>query len=246
MAGHSKWNNIKRKKGAADAKRAAIFSKLGRELAVAVREGGPDPEGNARLAAAIVKAKASNMPNDNISRSITRAAGGGEGADYEEITYEGYGPGGVAVMVRSLTDNRNRTAGEVRHAFDKHGGNLGTNGCVSFMFQNKGVLIIERTDEMDEETVMMAALEAGAEDMETEDEAFVIYTEPDAFAAVEAALTDAGYTFAQAEIQPTPDNYIELADVLQCEHMEKLVEDLEDSDDVQDVWHNWEPAEEVS
>ena len=246
MAGHSKWNNIKRKKGAADAKRAAIFSKLGRELAVAVREGGPDPEGNARLAAAIVKAKASNMPNDNINRSITRAAGGGEGADYEEITYEGYGPGGVAVMVRSLTDNRNRTAGEVRHAFDKHGGNLGTNGCVSFMFQNKGVLIIERTDEMDEETVMMVALEAGAEDMETEDEAFVIYTEPDAFAAVEAALTDVGYTFAQAEIQPTPDNYIELADVLQCEHMEKLVEDLEDSDDVQDVWHNWEPAEEVS
>ena len=246
MAGHSKWNNIKRKKGAADAKRAAIFTKLGRELAVAVREGGPDPEANARLAAVIVKAKASNMPNDNINRSIQRAAGSGEGADYEEITYEGYGPGGVAVMVRSLTDNRNRTAGEVRHAFDKHGGNLGTTGCVSFMFQNRGVLVIERSEALDEETVLMEALDAGASDVESEDEAFIIYTDPGDFTAVETAMSEAGYSFAQAEIQPTPDNYIALADLDQSEHMEKLIEDLEDSDDVQDVWHNWEPDEETS
>ena len=245
MAGHSKWSNIKRKKGAADQKRAAIFSKLSRELAVATREGGPDPEANARLAQAIVKAKASNMPNDNINRAIERASGGTDGDNYEEVTYEGYGPGGVAVLIRSLTDNRNRTAGEVRHAFDKHGGNLGTSGCVAFMFQTKGVLVIERTEELDEETLMMAALEAGADDIETEDEAFIIYTDPADFNAVEANLTEAGYSFAQAEIQQIPDNYVALNSSDQSEHMEKLIDDLEDSDDVQDVWHNWEPVDEA-
>src|SRR5690554_6085047 len=184
MSGHSKWNNIKRKKGAADAQRGAIFTKMGREIQVAVKQGGPDPDNNSRLKDAITKAKANNKPNDNIARSIKKASGANDTEDFEEIVYEGYGPGGVAVMVRTLTDNRNRTAGDVRHLFDKFGGNLGTTGCVSFQFEEKGIIIIEKNEEMDEETMLMEALEAGAEDFSPQDEVFEISTTPDLYRQV--------------------------------------------------------------
>jgi len=188
MSGHSKWNNIKRKKGEADAQRGAIFTKLGREIQVAVKNGGADPEGNSRLKDIIAKAKAANMPNDNIQRSIKKASGANDSDNFEEIVYEGYGPGGVAVMVRTLSDNRNRTAGDIRHIFDKFGGNMGTSGCVSFLFQEKGTIIIERASYEDEETVMMDALDAGAEDFAAEDEVYEITTAPEEFHAVRDGL----------------------------------------------------------
>ncbi|MDD4140735.1 MAG: YebC/PmpR family DNA-binding transcriptional regulator [Clostridiaceae bacterium] len=240
MSGHSKWNNIKRKKGAADAQRGAVFTKIGREIQVAVKNGGADPEVNSRLKDVIAKAKAANMPNDNIQRSITKAAGAADSDNFEEITYEGYGPGGVAVMVRTLSDNRNRTAGDLRHIFDKFGGNLGTTGCVGFLFQDKGTLIIERDGAPDEETMMLAALEAGAEDFAAEDEAYEITTEPDQYDAVRSALEQQGFVFLDVSLGPVPVTWTALTDPDMTVKMEKLIEKLEEHDDVQEVYHNWE------
>ncbi len=240
MSGHSKWNNIKRKKGAADAQRGAVFTKIGREIQVAVKNGGADPEVNSRLKDVIAKAKAANMPNDNIQRSITKAAGAADSDNFEEITYEGYGPGGVAVMVRTLSDNRNRTAGDLRHIFDKFGGNLGTTGCVGFLLQEKGTLIIERDKAPDEETMMLAALEAGAEDFAAEDEAYEITTEPDQYEAVRSALEQQGFVFLDVSLGPVPVTWTALTDPDMTAKMEKLIEKLEEHDDVQEVYHNWE------
>jgi YebC/PmpR family DNA-binding regulatory protein len=243
MSGHSKWANIKVKKGKTDAQRGKIFTKLGREIAVIVKQGGADPSGNSKLKDVIAKAKAANMPNDNITRSIKKAAGDGDSANYEEISYEGYGPGGVAVIVETMTDNRNRTAGEVRHFFDKLGGNLGTTGCVSFMFSRKGTILIERTAKINEDELMMEALEAGAEDVASEDEYFEITTQPDDFSNVREALEKKGYEFIDAEIGMIPDTMTKLTEPKQIEFMDKLIENLEDLDDVQNVWHNWEQEE---
>ena len=247
MAGHSKWSNIKRKKGLADAARAKIFTKLGREIQVAVRAAGPDPVVNRQLRDVIAKAKSQNMPNDNIERSIRRAAGASEGEDYEEIRYEGYGPSGVAFIVRTLTDNRNRTAGDVRHAFDKYGGNLGTTGSASYMFQDRGTLVVEREafdDPDDVEALMLAALEAGADDVEEDDALCIVYTDPEDYSAVHEALENDGYTFAEAAIQPTPENWIEVEDPEVREQLARLIDMLEEHDDVQDVWHNWDRPDE--
>ena len=240
MSGHSKWHNIQKTKGAQDAKRAAAFTKIAKELIVAVKEGGgiTDPANNSRLATVITKAKAANMPNDNIKRTLEKAAGGGGSDNYETITYEGYGPGGVAVIVETMTDNRNRTAGNMRHHFDKFGGNLGTNGCVSWSFDKKGVLVIDNSEEeLDEEEVMMDAMEAGADDFEAEDDCFTIYTQPDDFNDVASKLSK--YTFASAQIEMVPQNYQSL-NPEQAALMEKLIDIMEDDDDVQNVWHNWE------
>lgn len=243
MAGHSKWANIKHRKEKADSQRGKIFTKLGREIAVAVKQGGPDPDLNSKLKDVIAKAKASNMPNDSIMRSIKRAAGETDADNFEEIIYEGYGPGGIAVIVKSMTDNRNRTAGDVRHYFDKFGGNLGQSGCVLFMFDRKGVIIIENTGNINEEDLMMEAIEAGAEDFNTEDEYFEILTDPSNFSAVREALENKGYEFAEADIQMVPQTTVKLNDSKQIEMMEKLIDSLEDLDDVQSVWHNWEQDE---
>lgn len=244
MAGHSKWNNIKRKKEKTDAAKAKIFTKIGRELAVAVKEGGsPDPEANSKLKDVIAKAKAVNVPNDNIERIIKKAAGEGDSNNYEECVYEGYGPSGVAVIVEALTDNRNRTASEVRHAFDKNGGNLGTAGCVSYMFNEKGILVIE-SDGLDEETVMMDALDLGASDFSAEGEIFEVTTEPADFAAVRDAMAEKGYSFVSADIEMIPDTYTEITDPDINKKMQRMIDMLEDDDDVQDVWHNWEMPEE--
>ena len=245
MSGHSKWNNIKRKKEATDGAKAKIFTKIGREIAIAVKEGGgADPANNSKLRDVIAKAKANNMPNDNINRSIKKAAGEGTAVNYEEITYEGYGPGNTAVIVQVLTDNRNRIAAEMRHIFDKSGGNLGASGCVGWMFDKKGVIVIERTALMDEDEVMMTALDAGADDFQADDETFEIYTSPDDFGAVREALEQAGFTFAQAEVEMVPQNYITLTNEEDMAKMRKLLDNLEDNDDVQNVWHNWENEDE--
>ena len=245
MSGHSKWNNIKRKKEKTDGARAKIFTKIGRELAVAVKEGGSaDPAANSKLKDVIAKAKANNVPNDNIERIIKKAAGEGNSNAYESITYEGYGPAGVAVIVECLTDNRNRTAGDVRHYFDKFGGNLGTTGCVSFMFNEKGVIVLER-EGLDEDTVMSDALEAGASDFQADEDVFEIYTEPSDFSGVRDDLEAKGYSFVSAEVEMVPDTYADLTDPDQILKMQKLIDALEDNDDVQQVWHNWnEPEEE--
>ncbi len=243
MSGHSKWNNIKRKKEKADGAKAKIFTKIGRELAVAVKEGrSPDPAANSRLKDCIAKAKAANVPNDNIERIIKRAAGEGNAASYENITYEGYGPCGVAVIVETLTDNRNRTAADVRHAFDKYGGNLGTSGCVSFMFKEKGVIVIEREDK-DEDTVMADALEAGASDFSADEDVFEISTEPSDFSGVREDLEAKGYEFVSAEVEMVPDTYTAIADEDTIIKMQKMLDLLEDNDDVQNVWHNWDAPE---
>jgi YebC/PmpR family DNA-binding regulatory protein len=244
MAGHSKWANIKAKKGKTDAQRGKVFTKLGREIAIAVKSGGPNPDANSRLKDVIAKAKAANMPNENIMRSIKKASGVGESENYEEITYEGYGPGGVALIVEAATDNRNRTAGDIRHYFDKFGGNLGQTGSVSFMFNRKGVIIIEKTDNINEDDLMMEALEAGAEDIVTEEDYFEIATQPNDFSAVRIALESKGYEFAEAEISMVPTTTTKLTDEKQIEQMEKLIDNLEDMDDVQNVYHNWERDEE--
>ena len=240
MAGHSKWKNIQRTKGAQDAKRAKIFTKIAREIIVAVKEGGSgDPAKNSRLAAAIAKAKAANMPNDNIKRTIEKAAGSGSGDNYERVTYEGYGPRGVAIIVDAMTDNRNRIAAEVRLNFDKYGGNLGTSGCVSWSFDRKGVIIVDNSDKQhDEESILNDALEAGADDIEIDDEFFEIYTPPDGFAVVSGALENAGYVFLSAQIEMVPQNYITLTDPDDIKNMTKIIELMEDNDDIQDVWHN--------
>lgn len=240
MSGHSKWNNIKRKKGAADAQRGATFTKIGREIAVAVKNGGSDPEGNSRLKDIIAKAKAANMPNDNIMRSVKKASGAGETESYEEITYEGYGPGGVAVMVRTLSDNRNRTAGDVRHIFDKFGGNMGTNGCVAFIFQEQGKIIIDAEEYDDEEAVMMDALDAGADDFSAEGEVYEITTTPESYREVRIALEKKKYEFLDVSVGPNPITWTDLADPDLADKMEKLIEKMEELDDVQEVYHNWD------
>lgn len=239
MSGHSKWSTIKRKKGANDAQRAKIFTKIAREIIVAVKAGGPDPDNNSRLKDAISKARSNNMPNDNINRTIKKAAGSADGDNYENIVYEGYGIGGVAVIVETLTDNRNRTAADVRHAFDKFGGNMGQNGCVSFMFDRKGVILIEKTDEIDEEELTMDALEAGADDFVAEDECYEILTDPAAFSEIREAL-EAKYTIISAEISMVPQTTTELTDENQITMMNKMLDMLEDNDDVQQVWTSLE------
>ncbi len=241
MSGHSKWATIKRKKGANDAQRGKIFTKLGRELAVAVKTGGgPDPAINSKLKDVIAKCKSNNMPNDTITRSIKKAAGEGNSDNYEANVYEGYGPNGVAVIVETLTDNKNRTAADMRHYFDKFGGNLGTSGCVMFMFDKKGVILIENEGELDEEQVMMDALESGADDVESNEEGFEITTDPNTVSTVSEAMEKLGYKIAQAEAQYVPQTETALTDEHDILMMNKLIEHLEDSDDVQNVWHNWE------
>lgn len=242
MSGHSKWHNIQKTKGAQDAKRAAAFTKIAKEMIVAVKEGGgsTDPNNNSRLATVITKAKAANMPNDNIKRVLERAAGAGQGDNYEAITYEGYGPSGVAVMVETMTDSRNRTAGNVRHHFDKFGGNMGASGCVAWNFTRKGVLVIDNEDEdYEEDEVMMDALDAGASDFEAEETVFTIYTEPDDFNAVADALGKK-YSFVSAQIEQVPNEYKKLESEEDVKMMEKLIDAFEDDDDVQNVWHNWD------
>ena len=241
MSGHSKWSTIKRKKGANDAARAKVFTKIGRELAVAVKQGGPDPSVNTKLKDIIAKAKQNNVPGDNIDRMLKKAAGETDTANYEEIIYEGYGPSGVAVVVEALTDNRNRTAGSMRHHFDKFGGNLGATGCVSWSFDKKGVLVIDNEDgDYEEDQVMMDAMDCGADDFEAEDDVFTVYTDPDDFNAVADAMTQKGYSFVSAQIEMVPQNYQKLTDPEQISLMEKLLDIMDDDDDVQNVWHNWD------
>ncbi|MCL2495271.1 MAG: YebC/PmpR family DNA-binding transcriptional regulator [Oscillospiraceae bacterium] len=239
MSGHSKWSTIKRKKEKTDAQRGKIFTKVGREISVAVREGGPDPASNTKLRDAIAKAKANNVPNDNIERIIKKAAGDGGGASYEDIVYEGYGPSGVAVVVEALTDNRNRTAGEMRHYFDKYGGNLGQSGSVGFLFSRQGVLVAEAAG-IDEDTLMEAALEAGAADFLSEEEVFEIRTEPNDIGPVRDALEAQGYSFLSASVEYIPNTTVALNSEDDIKKMTRLLEMLEDNDDVQEVWHNWE------
>ena len=239
MSGHSKWNNIKNKKEKTDAQKGKIFTKIGKEIAIAVRDGGADPNGNSKLRDLIAKAKANNVPNDNIERAIKKAAGA-DAVDYEEITYEGYGPSGVAVIVTAATYNRNRTGGDVRHFFDKYGGNMGTTGCVSFMFDDKGVIVIEKDDGIDEDALMEASLEAGVEDFASDGDVFEIYTEPSDLGAVREALEGAGYVIASAELDKIPQSYVTLEDPDDIKNMNLLIEHLEDNDDVQDIFHNWE------
>ncbi|MBQ9188105.1 MAG: YebC/PmpR family DNA-binding transcriptional regulator [Clostridia bacterium] len=246
MSGHSKWANIKNKKEKTDAQKGKIFTKIGREIAIAVKEGGGgDPVNNSKLRDVIAKAKAANMPNDNISRSIKKAIGDGNATNYEEVTYEGYGPGNIAVIVNCLTDNRNRIAAEMRHIFDKSGGNMGNSGSVSWMFDKKGQIVIERTALMDEDEVMMQALDAGAEDFVVNDDAFEVYTSPNDFSAVREALEPNGYTFLTAEINMIPQNTTEITDQETIDKIERFLERLDDNDDVQEVFHNgtWEEYE---
>ncbi len=240
MSGHSKWNNIKHKKEKSDAQKAKIFTKMGRDIAVAAKAGGADPEVNGRLKDAIAKARSFNMPNDNIQRVIKKAAGDLNTDNYEDITYEGYGIGGVAVIVETLTDNRNRTAGDLRHYFDKFGGNLGTNGSVSWMFDTKGMIIVAKSDDVDEEALMMDALDSGADDFNGEGDFYEISTDPDDFRTVRDALEGKGYKFESASIEKIPQNTIKLTDEHDILMMEKLIENLEDNDDVQEIYHNWE------
>lgn len=243
MSGHSKWSTIKRKKEKTDGARAKIFTKIGRELAVAVKEGGSaDPAANSKLKDCIAKAKANNVPNDNIERIIKKAAGEGGADNYENCTYEGYGPSGVAVIVEALTDNRNRTAGDVRHYFDKFGGNLGTTGCVSFMFNRKGVIVIER-EGRDEDAVMNDALECGAADFQADEDVFEVFTEFEDFSAVRDDLEKKGYDFISAEVEMVPDTYTKIENEELTVKMQKLLDMLEDNDDVQNVWHNWDMPE---
>ncbi|MGN1019721.1 MAG: YebC/PmpR family DNA-binding transcriptional regulator [Aristaeellaceae bacterium] len=244
MSGHSKWHNIQAKKGKADAARGAIFTKIGREIAIAVRDGGANPESNGKLRDIIAKAKANNMPNDNIQRSIKKASGELSNVTYEQITYEGYAPGGVAIIADCITDNRNRTASDVRHCFAKHGGNLGTSGSVSFMFDEKGVLVVERTPGMDEDEMMMMALEAGAEDVKAEADVFEIYTAPNDFSAVREALEQQGLTFLSAEVDKIPQNTVAVTDEDTILKIQKLLDMLEENDDVQNVYHNADLPEE--
>ncbi|MTI70939.1 MAG: YebC/PmpR family DNA-binding transcriptional regulator [Firmicutes bacterium] len=245
MAGHSKWANIKHRKGKQDAKRAKIFTKLARKITVAVKEGGDDEEYNPALKTAIEKAKAQNMPNDNIERAIKKGTGDLEGASFEELIYEGYGPSGVAVMVQCLTDNKNRTASDVRHYFDKHGGNLGSDGCVSFMFDRKGLLAIDKDENIDEEELMLEAIEAGAEDFQIEKDYFEIITVPEDFSKVRDILKENGYKFSTAEVSFVPQTTTELKDEKDIKAMSKLIDALEDNDDVQEVYHNWDMPDDI-
>jgi len=238
MSGHSKWHNIQAKKGKADAQRGAVFTKIGREIAIAVREGGANPESNGKLRDIIAKAKANNMPNDNIQRSIKKASGELSNVVYEEITYEGYAPGGVAVIVDCISDNRNRTASDVRHCFAKYGGNLGTTGSVGFMFDECGVLVVERQPGSDEDEMMMTALDAGAEDVKVEEDVFEILTAPNDFSAVREKLEKQGLTFLSAEVQKIPQNTVAVTDPDTVLKIQKMLDLLEENDDVQNVFHN--------
>ena len=238
MSGHSKWHNIQAKKGKADAARGKIFTKLGRELIIAVKEGGPEPESNSKLKSVIAKCKAANMPNDTINNALKKASSSNE--NYEEITYEGYGPNGVAVIVEAATDNKNRTAADVRHVFDKAGGNLGTTGCVSYMFNKKGVIVIEKeSTNMSEDDLMMLALDAGAEDFQTLDEVYEITTDPSNFSEVREKLEAESLEFLEADVQMVPTTTVKL-DEKASEKMERLIENLEDLDDVSNIYHNWD------
>lgn len=240
MSGHSKWHNIQAKKGKADAARGKVFTKLGRELLMAVKQGGPDPVGNSKLKDVISKCKANNMPNDTINNAIKKAAGAGNSENYEEITYEGYGPNGVAIIVNASTDNKNRTAADVRHVFDKFGGNLGTSGCVSYMFEKKGVIVIEKAEcKLGEDDLMMLALENGAENMEVEDEVYEITSAPEDFSKLSQALEENGISFLEADVKMVPNNYISL-DENGVRKMELILEKLDELDDVIDVYHNWD------
>ena len=243
MAGHSKWANIKHRKAAVDAKRGKIFTKLIRELTVSARHGGGDPEANPRLRTAIATAKSQNMPNDTIDRAIKRGTGEIGGDDYQELSYEGYGPGGSAVLVRALTDNKNRTVSDIRRIFTKHGGNLGENGCVAWMFDMRGRIAFEK-DKVDEDKIFEIALEAGAEDVRTEDEELVVITPPEAIEEVKSAIQEAGIAFESAEVTMIPQNSVRI-EGKDAEHMIRLMEDLEDSDDVQNVYSNFDVPEEV-
>ncbi|MGE5678443.1 MAG: YebC/PmpR family DNA-binding transcriptional regulator [Pseudomonadota bacterium] len=242
MSGHSKWANIKHKKGKADAARGKIFTKLGKELAIAAK-GGSDPSTNGKLADVIAKAKSNNMPNDTIQRAIKKGAGEMEGVDYEEIVYEGYAPGGVAVIVTTLTENRNRTAGDVRHIFDKNGGSMGVSGAVSWMFDSKGVIIVEKDGKIDEEELMMQALEAGAEDFNAEEDSFEIITAPDNFSEVRLKLENLKIPMVSAEVTMAPQNYIEVTAEEDVKRINKMMDMFDDNDDVQDVYHNAELPE---
>ncbi len=240
MSGHSKWNNIKHKKEKTDAQRASVFTKIGKEITIAVKEGGPDPNSNSKLRDLIAKAKDNNVPNDNIERTIKKASSA-DSASYEEISYEGYGPSGVAVIVETATDNRNRTAAEVRHFFDKYGGNLGQTGCVGYLFTEKGVIVIDNEDgDIDEDSLMMDALEAGALDLSKDEDCFEIYTVVDDMGGIRADLEGKGYPVISADRDMIPANYITLTDEDDIKNMNLLLEKLEDNDDVQAVFHNWE------
>lgn len=238
MSGHSKWANIKNKKEKTDSQRGKIFTKIGREIAIAVKEGGSDPANNSKLRDVIAKAKANNMPNDNITRSIKKAAGELGSINYESGSYEGYGPGGVAVIVEVLTDNKNRTAAEIRHLFDKYGNGMGNSGCVSWMFDRKGHIVIERSASIDEDELMMQAIEAGAEDFQALDDCYEIFTAPNDFSSVRDALESAGYGFISAETEMIPSNTVDVSDEETVAKIERMLEMFDDNDDVQEVFHN--------
>ena len=242
MSGHSKWSTIKRKKEKTDNARAKVFTKIGREISVAVKAGGPDPAANSKLKDVIAKAKAANVPNDNIERIIKKAAGEGNADNYENIVYEGYGPSGIAVIIEALTDNRNRTAADVRHAFDKFGGNMGTTGCVSFMFSRQGVILIEKED-VNEDKLMEDALEAGASDFLTDGDVYEIRTEPNDMGLVRDDLEAKGYKYISAEVAYIPSTYTKLTDPDDIQNMGRMLEMFDESDDIQEVYHNWENEE---
>ena len=244
MSGHSKWNNIKRKKEATDAVKAKIFTKIGREMMVVIKEGGPDPNNNSKLRDLIAKAKANNVPNDNIDRLIKKAAGDSDKNSYEALTYEGYGPNGVAVIVECLTDNKNRTAGNIRHYFDKFGGNLGTTGCVSYLFSEKGIIVIEHEGELEEDAVLEDVMELGGDDMTYSEDSIEIVCDPSAVSELREGLTAKGYLVTSAEAEEVPSTYVTLTEEESLRKMGLLLEHLEDDDDVQNVWHNWDMPEE--
>lgn len=240
MSGHSKWHNIQAKKGKADAARGKVFTKLGRELLIAVKQGGPDPAGNSKLKDVIAKCKAANMPNDTINNAIKKAAGAGNSENYEEVIYEGYGPNGIAIIVEAATDNKNRTAADVRHAFSKVGGNLGTNGCVSYLFDKKGVIVIDKANcKLDEDSLMMLAIEAGAEDFSSEEEVYEITTTPETFSEVREKLEQENLEFLEEGVQMVPSTYVAL-DEAGASKMERLLDMLDELDDVSEVYHNWD------
>ena len=239
MSGHSKWSNIRRKKEASDAAKGAVFTKIAKEIAVAVKAGGPDPDGNSRLKVVVAKAKAANMPNDNINRAIKKAAEAGEGDDYEEITYEGYGPAGVAIMVKTLTNNRNRTAADLRHIFDKNGGNLGVDGSVSFLFNEKGTILISKEEFEDEDQVMGDALDCGAADFDSDDEFYIISTSPADYYSVREALEAKNYAIADSTLGPVAMTTAEVTDPDAIAQLEKMLDMMDENEDIQEVFHNW-------
>ena len=239
MSGHSKWSNIRRKKEASDAAKGAVFTKFAKEIAVAVKAGGADPNSNSRLKVVVAKAKAANMPNDNINRAIKKAAEAGEGDDYEEITYEGYGPAGVAIMVKTLTNNRNRTAADLRHIFDKNGGNLGVDGSVSFLFNEKGTILISKEDYEDEDQVMGDALDCGAADFDSDDEYYIISTSPSDYYSVREALEAKNYVIADSTLGPVAMTTAEVTDPDAIAQLEKMLDMMDENEDIQEVFHNW-------